>query len=71
MRNKRRDGVRIKDVDGFHSIVPYIMPKRTEAEVSMTEQFDVTDLVAWMAERNKNDGTQLKIFHAIDRKSVV
>lgn len=65
MRNKRRDGVRIKDVDGFHSIVPYIMPKRTEAEVSMTEQFDVTDLVAWMAERNKNEGTQLKIFHAI------
>ena len=65
MRNKGRDGVRIKDVDGFHSIVPYIMPKRTEAEVSMTEQFDVTDLVAWMAERNKNEGTQLKIFHAI------
>ena len=65
MRNKRRDGVRIKEVDGFHSIVPYIMPKRTEAEVSMTEQFDVTDLVDWMSERNKTEGTQLKIFHAI------
>ena len=65
MRNKRRDGVRIKDLDGFHSIVPYIMPKRTEAEVSMTEQFDVTDLVDWMSERNKTEGTQLKIFHAI------
>ena len=65
MRNKRRDGVRIRDVDGFHSIVPYIMPKRTEAEVSMTEQFDVTELVKYMAERNEKDGTQLKIFHAI------
>ena len=65
MRNKRRDGVRIKDVDGFHSIVPYIMPKRTEAEVSMTEQFDVTDLIDWMAKRNESEGTQLKIFHAI------
>ena len=65
MRNKRKDGVRIKDLDGFHSIVPYIMPKRTEAEVSMTEQFDVTDLVDWMSERNKTEGTQLKIFHAI------
>ena len=65
MRNKRRDGVRIKELDGFHSIVPYIMPKRTEAEVSMTEQFDVTDLVDWMSERNKTEGTQLKIFHAI------
>lgn len=65
MRNNRRDGVRIKDVDGFHSIVPYVMPKRTEAEVSMTEQFDVTDLVKYMAERNEKEGTNLKIFHAI------
>ena len=64
-RNKRRDGVRIKDVDGFHSIVPYIMPKRTEAEVSMTEQFDVTDLVQYMKDRNEKEGTNLKIFHAI------
>ena len=64
-RNKRRDGVRIKDVDGFHSIVPYIMPKRTEAEVSMTEQFDVTELVKYMKDRNEKEGTNLKIFHAI------
>jgi pyruvate/2-oxoglutarate dehydrogenase complex dihydrolipoamide acyltransferase (E2) component len=41
------------------------MPKRTEAEVSMTEQFDVTDLVKYMADRNEKEGTQLKIFHAI------
>ena len=65
MRNKRRDGVRIKELDGFHSILPYIMPKRTEAEVSMTEQFDVTDLMEYMAKRNEKNGTDLKIFHAI------
>ena len=65
MRNKRRDGVRIKEVDGFHSIVPYIMPKRTEAEVSMTEQFDVTELMEYMKERNEKEGLNLKIFHAI------
>lgn len=65
MRNRRRDGVRIKDVDGFHSIIPYVMPKRTEAEVSMTEQFDVTDLMTYMAERNEKEGLNLKIFHAI------
>ena len=41
------------------------MPKRTEAEVSMTEQFDVTDLVKYMAERNEKEGTNLKILHAI------
>ncbi len=65
MRNKRRDGKRVRWPDGYHNILPYIMPKRTEAEVSMTEQFDVTDLVKYMAERNGKEGTNLKIFHAI------
>ena len=65
MRNRRRDGVRVKGLDGFHNILPYVMPKRTEAEVSMTEQFDVTDLVKYMKERNEEEGIELKIFHAI------
>ena len=63
--NKRRDGIRVKGLDGYHNILPYVMPKRTEAEVSLTEQFDVTDLVKYMAERNEKEGTNLKIFHAI------
>lgn len=62
---KRRDGERVTGLDGYHNILPYVMPKRTEAEVSMTEQFDVTDLVKYMAERNDKEGTNLKIFHAI------
>ena len=53
MQNKRRDGVRVKGLDGYHNILPYVMPKRTEAEVSMTEQFDVTDLVSYMKKRNE------------------
>ncbi|MCQ2457716.1 MAG: 2-oxo acid dehydrogenase subunit E2 [Clostridia bacterium] len=61
----RTDGTRIKDLDGFHSIVPYVMPKRTEAEVSSFEKFDVTDLMAYIKERNEKDGTNLKLFHAI------
>ena len=47
MRN-RRDGERIRDLDGFHSIVPYVMPKRTEAEISSEERFDVTDLMEYI-----------------------
>ena len=65
MRNKRRDGKRVKGLDGYHNILPYVMPKRTEAEVSLTEQFDVTDLMKYMDERNEKEGTELKIFHAI------
>lgn len=65
MKNKRRDGIRIKDLDGYHKILPYIMPKRTEAEVSLTEQFDVTELVKYMAERNEEEGVHIKLYHSM------
>lgn len=65
MRNKRRDGIRVKGLDGYHNILPYVMDKRTESEVSITEQFDVTDLVAYMKKRNEEEGVNIKIFHAI------
>lgn len=64
MRKKRRDGVRIDGLDGYHNILPYIMPKRTEAEVSLTETFDVTELLEYMRERNEKEGLNLKFFHA-------
>ena len=64
MQNKRIDGVRIKDLDGFHAVVPYIMPKRTEAEVSSQESFDVTDLCTYMKTQNERNGSNLKLFHA-------
>jgi len=64
MSRNRVDGVRIKDLDGFHAVVPYIMPKRTESEVSSHETFDVTDLLVYMKERNEAEGVNLKLFHA-------
>ena len=64
-KNKRFDAVRIKDLDGFHSIVPYIMPKRSESEVSLTQEFDITALNKYIEERNKEAGTNLKLFHCI------
>lgn len=65
MPKKRRDAVQVTDLDGYHKILPYIMPKRTEAEVSLTESFDVTELNEYMKKRNEEDGTNLKLFHAI------
>lgn len=64
MRCRRIDGDMIRNPDPFHSIVPYVMPKRTEAEVSSHESFDVTDLCAYMKKRNTEEGLQLKLFHA-------
>lgn len=64
MFGKRNDGTWIKELDGFHSIVPYVMPKRTEAEVSSFESFDVTDLCEYIRRRNSEEGLNLKLFHA-------
>ena len=61
----RVDGKRIKvEGDPFHSILPYIMPKRTDAEVSATQEFDVTKLVKYLEKYNKKNGTNIKLFHA-------
>ena len=64
MPRERLDGVQITDLDGFHAIVPYVMPKRTEAEACSTETFDVTELCAYLKRRNEAEGTNLKLFHA-------
>lgn len=62
----RIDGKMITvDNDPFHSIVPYVMPKRTEAEVSATEEFDVTKLLKTVEKYNKKNKTNIKLFHAI------
>lgn len=64
MRDRKDGKVITVDNDPFHSIVPYVMPKRTEAEVSATEYFDVTKLIKFLEKYNKKNGTNIKMFHA-------
>ncbi len=63
---KRKDAVEVKvKGDPFHSIVPYVMPKRTEAEVSTDIVFDITDLLKFIQKHNEEHGTNYKLFHCI------
>ncbi len=62
---KRKDATLLKVEDPFHSIVPYVMPKRTESEVSMTVTFDITELLAFIRKHNEEEGTNYKLFHCI------
>ena len=62
---KRKDAVLLNDPDPFHSIVPYVMPKRTEAEVSTDVTFDITDLLKFIKKHNEEEGTNYKLFHCI------
>lgn len=62
---KRKDAILLNDPDPFHSIVPYVMPKRTEAEVSTTCTFDITELLEFIKQHNQKEGTNYKLFHCI------
>ena len=55
---------RIKETDPIHAIMPYLMDKRTEAEVSQTITFDVTELKKWVDNKNKDLDYKFTYFHA-------
>ncbi|MDE8734488.1 2-oxo acid dehydrogenase subunit E2 [Eubacteriales bacterium DFI.9.88] len=65
-RGDRRDGTRVRNVDGVHAIMPHLMPNRCDAEVYIQEQIDVTNLMRYLQEKN-GPGAEYKttIFHTI------
>lgn len=65
-RGDRKDGVWIKDIDGFHFIMPYLMPNRCDSEVYIEESLDVTSLVKYLEKKN-GPGSSYKttLFHVM------
>lgn len=62
----RKDGRRIRDVDGLHSIMMHLMPKRTESEVYLEHTVDVTNLLAYLAQKNdSNPNMKTTVFHCV------
>lgn len=63
-RGDRKDGTWIRDVDGFHFIMPHMMPNRCDAEVYIEEHLDVTNLMAYLKEKS-GEGAPYKttLFH--------
>ena len=59
----RKDGKRIKGLDGMHGLIPHVMPKRCDADVYINQKFDVTNLVKYIEEKKKN-GAEITYFHA-------
>lgn len=63
---KRHDAKWIKPKDTIQAIVPFIMPKRTDAEVSSTVDIDITKLVEFVDKQNEKDlGYKMTYFHAL------
>ena len=62
----RRDAKWVRDINGLNTIMAYLMPKRTEAEVYLNETIDATELLKFIAEKNKNRGDRkITLFHCM------
>lgn len=62
----RKDAIWIKPKDTIQAIVPFIMPKRCDAEVSSTVDMDVTELVKFIEEKNElNLEYKMTFFHGL------
>ncbi len=60
----RRDGIKVKDLDGMHSLMLEIMPKRCDADVYISAKLDVTNLVDYVNKlKNKEEYEHLTYFH--------
>jgi len=61
----RRDGVWLKDIDSMHVIMPFLYPNRCDNEAFISQSIDVTNLLEYIDEKNKNEGTApYTLFHA-------
>lgn len=61
----RKDGIRVKNIDSTHKIMPYLMKNRCDAEVYSTEKIDVTELLKYLEELNKDRDQKITLFHAV------
>lgn len=61
----RYDAYRVRDIDGIHFYMAYLMPKRTEAEVYINEKIDVTELLSYIKEKNASGERKVTLFHCV------
>ena len=59
----RRDGVRVRKINGMNHIMYHIKPKRSDSEVYIDCPVDVTELVKYMDKINKKKDFHLTYFH--------
>ncbi|MBQ7960775.1 MAG: 2-oxo acid dehydrogenase subunit E2 [Clostridia bacterium] len=59
----RSDAYRVRDIDGLHFYMAYLMPKRTDAEVYINEKIDVTELLSYIKEKNATGERKVTLFH--------
>ena len=63
----RFDATLVRDIDPLHWFVPYLYPNRADNEAFVEEEFDLTNLEAFLAKKNEglDHGHRYTIFHAV------
>lgn len=61
----RYDAYRVRDIDGLHFYMAYLMPKRTDAEVYINEKLDITELLKYINEKNATGERKVTLFHCM------
>ena len=62
----RFDATLVRDIDPLHWFVPYLYPNRADNEAFVQEEFDLTNLEAFLAKKNEGrTKDKYTIFHAI------
>lgn len=60
----RRDGIKVKNIDGMHNLMLDIMPKRCDADVYISTTIDCTNLVKYVDKLKKTEEFKdLTYFH--------
>lgn len=63
-RGDRRDGIWVKDAPGLNVIMANLYPNRTDCEVYLRQEIDITELLAYLEKRNAADAPyQTTLFH--------
>ncbi|MDO4938755.1 MAG: 2-oxo acid dehydrogenase subunit E2 [Lachnospiraceae bacterium] len=62
----RRDGVRLKNVDSMHTIMPLMYPNRCDNEAFITEVIDITNINRYLEKKNASDPVyKYKLFQVV------
>lgn len=61
----RYDAKLVRDIDGLHHYMAYLMPKRTDAEVYINEKIDITELLKYIQEKNASGERKVTLFHCM------
>lgn len=70
-RGDRRDGYLIRDLDGFHVFIPYLMPYRADCEASIREEIDLTNALQYLEKKNaEGPATRYTVFQLVAAAAV-